>query len=108
MLSVAYACLARIGITPLAVTIVGVHCLHAGEPMPDPLPLATKCLGYQASSCVVFGDSPGGVRAGVAAGAVVIATCRSHLHEQIEECGVHFIVDNLGSVHCKEMDSMFD
>jgi beta-phosphoglucomutase-like phosphatase (HAD superfamily) len=71
----------------------------------DPFLLAAKCLRYRPSDCVIFGDSPGGIRAGVAAGAVVIGVCTSHSREEIEGCGAHFIVDDLESVCCEEMET---
>ena len=94
------------GITPPAVTITADDPrLRAGKPSPDPFLLAAECLGYRASRCVVFEDSPSGIRAGVAAGAVVIAVCTSHSREQIEECGAHFVVENLEYVRCEEMET---
>lgn len=94
------------GITPPAVTITADDPrLRAGKPSPDPFLLAAECLGYRASRCVVFEDSPSGIRAGVAAGAVVIAVCTSHSREQIEGCGAHFVVENLEYVRCEEMET---
>jgi len=45
------------------------------KPAPDIFLLAAERLGVPASECVVFEDSPTGVRAGVAAGMRVIALC---------------------------------
>ena len=77
--------------------------LRAGKPAPDPFLLAAECLGCEASRCVVFEDSPNGIKAGVASGATVVAVCTSHSRKQIEECGAHFVVDNLEDVRCEEM-----
>ncbi|KAF5377922.1 hypothetical protein D9615_006761 [Tricholomella constricta] len=99
----AYGCMTRVGITPPAVTITADDKrLKAGKPAPDPFLLAAECLGYEASKCVVFEDSPSGIRAGVASGAIVIAVCTSHERSKIENCGAHYIVDNLESIHCSE------
>ena len=57
-----------------------------------------KELGFDAKRCVVFEDSPSGIRAGVASGATVIALCTSHAREKIENCGAHFIVDTMEQV----------
>lgn len=98
----AYGCMTRVGITPPPVTITADDKrLKAGKPAPDPFLLAAKCLGYDASKCVVFEDSPSGIRAGVASGATVIAVCTSHERSKIENCGAHYIVENLESVTCE-------
>jgi beta-phosphoglucomutase-like phosphatase (HAD superfamily) len=92
----------RVGITPPPVTITADDKrLKAGKPAPDPFLLAAECLGYDAARCVVFEDSPSGIRAGVASGATVIAVCTSHERPQIENCGAHYIVENLKRVSCE-------
>ena len=47
--------------------------LKKGKPAPDPFLLAASELGYDIKKCVVFEDSPSGIVAGVASGAVTIA-----------------------------------
>ncbi|KAF8899482.1 HAD-like domain-containing protein [Gymnopilus junonius] len=99
----AYGCMKRVGIKPPPVTITADNNrLKAGKPAPDPFLLAAECLGYDASRCVVFEDSPSGIRAGVASGATVIAVCTSHERSKIEGCGAHYIVDNMEKVKCEE------
>ena len=89
----------RVGITPPKVTITADDKrLKAGKPAPDPFLLAAKELGFDATRCVVFEDSPSGIRAGVASGATVIAVCTSHERSKIENCGAHFIVDTMEQV----------
>ncbi|KAJ3517325.1 hypothetical protein NLJ89_g586 [Agrocybe chaxingu] len=101
----AYGCMNRVGITPPPVTITADDKrLKAGKPAPDPFLLAAECLGFDATRCVVFEDSPSGIRAGVASGATVIAICTSHERSQIENCGAHYIVENLESVGCEVVD----
>jgi len=92
----------RVGITPPSVTITADDKrLKAGKPAPDPFLLAAECLGYDAARCVVFEDSPSGIRAGVASGATVVAVCTSHDRSEIQDCGAHFIVENLESILCE-------
>lgn len=99
--SSAYGCMTRVGITPPPVTITADDKrLKAGKPAPDPFLLAAACLGFPASKCVVFEDSPSGIRAGVASGATVIALCTSHERSKIENCGAHFIVEDMSCVQC--------
>lgn len=94
------------GIIPPKVTITADDPrLRAGKPAPDPFLLAAECLGYQAPRCIVFEDSPSGIKAGVASGAIVVAVCTSHSRKQIEKCGVHFVVENLEDVRCEEMET---
>jgi HAD superfamily hydrolase (TIGR01509 family) len=97
----AYGCMTRVGITPPPVTITADDKrLKAGKPAPDPFLLAAECLGFDAKKCVVFEDSPSGIRAGVASGATVIAVCTSHEKSKIENCGAHYIVENMEQVKC--------
>jgi beta-phosphoglucomutase-like phosphatase (HAD superfamily) len=92
----------RVGIVPPTVTITADDKrLKAGKPAPDPFLLAAKCLGHDASRCVVFEDSPSGIKAGVASGATVIAVCTSHDRSQIQNCGAHYIVKDLERVKCE-------
>lgn len=105
----AYGCMTRVGITPPEVTITADDKrLKNGKPFPDPFLLAAECLGYDAKKCVVFEDSPSGIRAGVASGATVIAVCTSHERSKIENCGAHYLVDNMEKVHCKVVDGKLE
>ncbi|KAF8799445.1 HAD-like protein [Phlegmacium glaucopus] len=98
----AYGCMSRAGIIPPPVTITADDKrLKAGKPAPDPFLLAADCLGYDARKCVVFEDSPSGIRAGLASGATVIAVCTSHERSKIENCGAHYIVENMDHVTCE-------
>ncbi len=95
----AYGCMTRVGITPPEVTITADDKrLKAGKPAPDPFLLAAKELGFDAKRCVVFEDSPSGIRAGVASGATVVAVCTSHERSKIENCGAHYIVNTMEQV----------
>ncbi|KAK7035274.1 hypothetical protein VNI00_012041 [Paramarasmius palmivorus] len=98
----AYGCMTRVGIEPPPVTVTADDKrLKAGKPAPDPFLLAAKRLGYDIKNCVVFEDSPSGIRAGVASGATVIAVCTSHEREKIEGLGAHYIVENMDFVKCE-------
>lgn len=101
--------MSRVGITPPSVTITADDKrLKAGKPAPDPFLLAASCLGFNARNCVVFEDSPSGIKAGVASGATVIAVCTSHERSKIENCGAHFIVDDMSKVRCKVLGEGVD
>ncbi|KEP55602.1 haloacid dehalogenase-like hydrolase [Rhizoctonia solani 123E] len=97
----AYGAMSRVGIIPPEVTITACDKrLKAGKPAPDPFILAADCLGFDPKRCVVWEDSPSGIRAGVASGAIVIAVCTSHIRDKIAHCGAHYIVENMESVQC--------
>lgn len=53
----------------------------------------------------VFEDSPGGTFSGVSSSATVIAVCTSHerteRRSKIENCGAHYVVENLEYVSCE-------
>ena len=92
----------RVGIAPPPVTITADDPrLARGKPAPDPYLLAAACLGFPVHACVVFEDSPSGIRSGAASGATVIALCTSHKRAQIENCGAHFIVETMEKVVCE-------
>ncbi|KAG9104957.1 hypothetical protein FRC06_005024 [Ceratobasidium sp. 370] len=98
----AYGAMSRVGIIPPEVTITACDKrLKAGKPAPDPFVLAAECLGFDPKRCVVWEDSPSGIRAGVASGATVIAVCTSHTRDKISHCGAHYIVENMDSVRCE-------
>jgi len=104
-LVVAYGAMTRVGITPPPVTITADDPrLKAGKPAPDPFLLAAECLGYDAKNCLVFEDSPSGIRAGVASGAIVVALCTSHEREKIENCGAHFVLEDMEQIHCTVLE----
>ncbi|KAF8311599.1 HAD-like protein [Clavulina sp. PMI_390] len=101
----AYGAMSRVGITPPKVTITADDPrLKNGKPFPDPFLLAAKCLGYAADRCVVFEDSPSGIRAGVASGAIVVALCTSHERAKIEHCGAHYLIENMDQIKCSQLD----
>ena len=95
----AHACLARVGIAPPAATIGSDDKRAAAhKPAPDAFLLAAEELGASPRRCVVFGDSPAGIRAGLDAGAVVVAVCSRYGRGMIAHCGAHAVVDTLEQI----------
>lgn len=96
----AHGALARAGIKRPKVTVTADDPrLERGKPFPDPFLLAAKVrlsictrpssliadfasyiqdLGIPIEKCLVFEDSPSGIKAGVVSGARTIAICTSH------------------------------
>ncbi|TNY23957.1 HAD-like domain-containing protein [Rhodotorula diobovata] len=98
-----HGALARAGIKRPKVTITADDPrLTAGKPDPAPFILAAKELGIPIEKCLVFEDSPSGIKAGVASGARTIAICTSHPVEKINTQGAHYIVPSLDCVHARK------
>jgi len=53
--------------------VVGAGDTERTKPFPDPYLFAAKLLGVDISKCLIFEDSPTGVKAAVASGAFVVA-----------------------------------
>jgi|HubBroStandDraft_1064217.scaffolds.fasta_scaffold03053_4 sugar-phosphatase len=71
---------ARLGAAGLPVPRVFVTAddVSAGKPDPQGFLMAARALGAAPASCVVVEDSPAGVAAGKAAGALVVAVTSTH------------------------------
>ena len=84
----------------MVVVAVNDEQLRNYKPAPDAYLLAANALGFEARNCVVFEDSPAGIRAGLDSGATVVAVCSSYGRDMIETvtCGAHFVVDTLEQV----------
>ena len=63
---------------PVPAVLVSSDDVQAGKPDPEGFLLAAEALGLSPSCCVVVEDSPAGVAAGKAAGAVVVAITTTH------------------------------
>jgi mannitol-1-/sugar-/sorbitol-6-phosphatase len=71
---------ARLGSAGLTVpaTIVCADHVRNGKPAPDPYLLAASRLGVDPVRCAVIEDAPSGIRAGLSAGATVVALRTTH------------------------------
>jgi sugar-phosphatase len=87
--------MAAAGITPPARMISADQVTH-GKPNPEPYLKGAEILGFPASECVVFEDSPSGTKAGRAAGCTVIATLFSHPVEELR--AAHYLVRDLTAI----------
>lgn len=73
----AVAMLAAIGLTDRFPVVIAEGDAAAAKPDPAPYLLAAARLGVVPEHCVVFEDSPAGIRAGLAAGARVVGLATS-------------------------------
>ncbi|WVQ81534.1 hypothetical protein IAT38_003658 [Cryptococcus sp. DSM 104549] len=101
-----HGCLNRTGITiPKVCVTADDPRLLRGKPFPDPFLLAAADLGIDPTRAVVFEDSPSGIKAGVAAGATVIAVCTSHKRDQIDKLGAHYVVDTMDQIKVVQIEN---
>jgi beta-phosphoglucomutase family hydrolase len=88
----------RAGLHPYFQTVVDGQQVSNPKPQPDVYLLAAKLLGVSASRCIVFEDSPFGVKAGVCAGMRVIGLRTTYVNLP----DVVLSVDNFMSGELKE------
>jgi sugar-phosphatase len=68
---------------PVPAVLIAAEDVRRGKPDPEGFLLAATALEVPAGSCVVVEDSPAGVAAGKAAGAVVIGITTTHAAETL-------------------------
>jgi sugar-phosphatase len=68
---------------PRPKVLVTAEDVRHGKPAPDGYLMAARALGVAATDCVVVEDSPAGVDAGKAAGALVAAVTTTHLADAL-------------------------
>jgi len=77
-------------------------------PLPYPpvpaVSVETELMCYRASRYVIFVHSSSGIMAGVGVGTIVVVVT-SHSYGQIEECGPHFVVENLRMCAAREIET---
>ena len=69
-----------------------------GKPDPEPYLKGAALLGIPASRCIVFEDAPAGIRAGKAAGALVIALRSTSTDPELEEAGADWIISGYSAL----------
>lgn len=73
--------------------VLGERCARA-KPYPDPYLEGARLLGVDARDCLVVEDSPSGVEAGVAAGAVVVGITTSQPAEVLLSAGACCVIES--------------
>jgi sugar-phosphatase len=91
----ARARLATAGIT-VPERIVDAEQVTHGKPCPDPFLAGAALLGFKPEECVVFEDSSSGVKAGRAAGCIVVATTFSHPIKTLD--AADYLIDDVTGV----------
>lgn len=75
-----------------------------GKPDPEPYRKGAALLGVPAQKCLVFEDAPAGVRAGKAAGTLVVAFRTTATDIELETAGADWIVRGCSSLSVVESD----
>jgi mannitol-1-/sugar-/sorbitol-6-phosphatase len=82
----------RVAGLPVPKRMITCDDVRKGKPDPEPYRKGAELLGVPASKCVVFEDAPAGIRAGKAAGALVIALRTTSPDQELEEAGADWIL----------------
>lgn len=75
-----------------------------GKPDPEPYRKGAALLGVPTPKCLVFEDAPAGIRAGKAAGALVVAFRTTATDSELEVAGADWIVQGCNSLSVVESD----
>ncbi len=84
-------------------TIVTGADVEHGKPHPEAFLEAARRLSLPPETCVVFEDSPSGVKAALRAGCRCVALTTTHRREQLSELGPHLIVDDFRGLELEEL-----
>ncbi|KAL1668004.1 HAD-like domain-containing protein [Schizophyllum commune] len=75
--------------------------VERGKPNPDPYLEGAHGCGVSPDKCVVVEDTPPGIRAGIAAGAITIGLLTTHSREAMLAANPTYLVKDLSSVTVK-------
>jgi len=79
---------------PKPTKMVTSNDIRNGKPDPEPYLKGAQILGASGVDCVVIEDAPAGIRAGKAAGALVIALRTTAGYAELRAAGADWIVDD--------------
>ncbi|KAF9580000.1 hypothetical protein BGW38_003520 [Lunasporangiospora selenospora] len=87
-------------------TLVTASHVSRGKPDPEGYLAAAKILGFDPKDCVVFEDTPAGIRAGLAAGALAVVGMDTGTVERsrLVEAGASIIVKNFEELEFKFLE----
>ena len=83
---------------PVPERIVTSSDVTMGKPHPEPFLKAAEKLGFPGSECIVVEDVPAGIRAGKAAGAVVIAFRTTVEDAELRRADADFVLNNCADI----------
>jgi mannitol-1-/sugar-/sorbitol-6-phosphatase len=77
---------------PVPKRVLTADDVTRGKPDPEPYIKGAALLGFPPDKCVVFEDAPAGIRAGKAAGALVLALTTTSPEEELEAAGADWVI----------------
>ena len=83
---------------PVPERMITAESVEKGKPDPEPYRRGAEILRLDVAACVVVEDAPSGVKAGLAAGARVLAVTGTHTAEQLRAAGATWVVESLEGV----------
>lgn len=83
---------------PVPELIISGDMVERGKPDPEPYRRGAELIHAHPSRCLVVEDAPSGVRAGVAAGCVVLGVQGTHPPEELQQAGARWVVPTLQQV----------
>ncbi|KAK9234402.1 HAD-like domain-containing protein [Lipomyces kononenkoae] len=86
---------------PIPDVFITAEKVGRGKPDPEGYVLGRRLLGADQSlgkKAIVFEDAPAGIRAGKAAGAVVIGIASTHSKAEVLDAGADFVVTDLSQI----------
>jgi mannitol-1-/sugar-/sorbitol-6-phosphatase len=94
----------RVAGLPVPKRMITCDDVRRGKPDPEPYRRGAELLGVPAAKCVVFEDAPAGIRAGKAAGALVMALRTTSPDRELEEAGADWILPGYRQLTVSSLD----
>jgi sugar-phosphatase len=88
---------------PVPDRMVTAELVKNGKPDPEPFLVGARLLGFQPEECVVFEDSVSGVKAGRAAGCIVVGTTFTHPLEMLD--AADYVIEDLSGLTVETSDA---
>jgi len=95
----------RAGGLPLPEAFITSDDIVHGKPDPEPYLKGARLLGFPATDCLVVEDAPAGIRAGIAAGARVVALRTTAEDVVLREAGARWIVNSCADVRLEAIST---
>jgi sugar-phosphatase len=86
---------------PIPRVLITAEAVQQGKPHPEAYLSAAVQLGVEPRRCVVVEDAPAGIRAGRAAGMVVLALLGTHAAHQLRQA--HAVIEQLAHLHVEAL-----
>jgi HAD superfamily hydrolase (TIGR01509 family) len=88
--------------------IVTADDVQHGKPDPEIYLTAAAALGYDPKKTVVFEDAPSGVKAGKAAGALVVGLTTMVQADKLRQAGADLTIDNFSALNVNDIEQLIE